>query len=168
MTCHTFQELVKLQGPKDIRVAGKPAKADEEKSRDSHQSLRGAAHGSDAPKRRLGCATFVALAGTEDIEGSFAHARAFYRAAVEALAVTENERAAAAASRSSTVAAGGAGGEGAELPMTRALRSWATMESYLRSAAEPCPDSTPIPRGYCVSAFADTMRSGCEGPDAVA
>ena len=64
--------------------------------------------------------------------------------------------------------AGGAGGEGAELPMTRALRSWATMESYLRSAAEPCPDSTPIPRGYCVSAFADTMRSGCEGPDAVA
>ena len=78
-------------------------------------------------------------AGSEDIDGSFAHARAFYRAAVEALAVTDNERAAAAASRSSSaVAVIAAGGDGAELPMTRALRSWATMESYLRCGTETC------------------------------
>ena len=66
------------------------------------------------------------------LEGSFAHARAFYRAAVEALAVTANERAAAAASRNTAVAATAADGDGPEVPMTRALRSWATMESYLR------------------------------------
>ena len=75
-------------------------------------------------------------AGSADLRGNFAHARAYYRAAVEALATTGNERAAAAASRTVTaaIAATTTGdGDGGELPMTRAVRSWATMESYLRS-----------------------------------
>ena len=75
-------------------------------------------------------------AGDTGFGGSYAHARAFYRAAVEALALALPPRSAASGGGSSGGGGGSGGGEASpeacESSTARVLRGWALMESDLR------------------------------------